>query len=165
MTLREPPIRSNKYLRGSKGQPCTFMGPTCNADPETVVFAHLNGAAFGKGKGQKAHDTAGLDACFACHGYIDIGHGTKPLMSEADFHWHLLRGVVLTMVNRARRQIIIVPIDPERVSNAKPLKRKPPEQRTRVGASRPLAGTKASGLRKRMDGTVELRDSHRSTRK
>jgi len=35
------------------------MGPTCNGNPETTVFAHLNGAAFGKGKGQKAHDIAG----------------------------------------------------------------------------------------------------------
>ena len=135
MNLRQPPIRSKRYLNGAKGSPCTFMGPTCNGNPETTVFAHLNGAAFGKGKGQKAHDIAGLDACGCCHAYIDVGHGTKPLMTEAEFYWHLLRGVVLTMLDRARRQIIIVPLDPEHLSSSKPTpKRKPPEQRTKIPA-------------------------------
>lgn len=131
MNLREEPIRSRKYLNGAKGSPCTFMAPgICNGDPETVVFAHLNGAAFGKGKGQKAHDIAGLDACFACHAYIDVGHGTKPQMSDAEFYWHLLRGVVLTMVNRTRRQIIGVPLDPEHLVHDRPTpKRKPKSER------------------------------------
>lgn len=158
MTLREPPIRSQKYLRGAKGSPCSFMGPTCNGDPETTVFAHLNGAAFGKGKGQKAHDIAGLDACFDCHSYIDVGHGTKPLMTEAEFYWHLLRGVVLTMVDRARRQIVIVPLDPERLVNDRKIQpRLPKEQRKSVGPGRPLAGTRASGLKRRFNGEVVLR--------
>lgn len=158
MTLRQPPIRSQKYLRGSKGSPCTFMGPTCNGNPETTVFAHLNGAAFGKGKGQKAHDIAGLDACFDCHLYVDTGHGTKPLMSDAEFNWHLLRGVVLTMVNRVRRQIVIVPLDPERLVHDRETKpRLPKDQRKAVGPSRPMAGTKASGIKRKFNGTTELR--------
>jgi len=128
MNLREPAIRSQKYLNGAKGSPCTFMAPgICCHDEATTVFAHLNGAAFGKGKGQKAHDIAGLDACFACHAYIDIGHGTKPLMSDAEFYWHLLRGVVLTMVNRARRQIVVIPMDPERLSHDRPAKPRKPK--------------------------------------
>lgn len=146
MMLKDAPIRSQKYLRGANGSPCTFMGPTCNHDPATTVFAHLNGAAFGKGMGIKAHDIAGLDACSACHAYIDVGHGTKPVMTEAEFWWHLLRGVVLTTVNRARRQIIIVPLDPERLSHDKATSpRKPPEQRAKIagrgfhkGQSRPI---------------------------
>lgn len=113
-------LRSRKYLNGAKGSPCTFMGPTCNGNPETTVFAHLNGGAFGKGKGIKAHDIAGLDACHSCHDYIDTGHGTKPLLTEAEFYWHLLRGVVLTVLNRAERQIIIVPLDAEHLSSSKP---------------------------------------------
>lgn len=128
-------LRSQKYLRGAKGSPCTFMGPTCNGNPETTVFAHLNGAAFGKGKGIKAHDIAGLDCCFACHSYVDVGHGTKPLLTEAEFYWHLLRGVVLTVLNRAQRQIIIVPLDAEHLSSSKPTPaRKPKEQRTKIPA-------------------------------
>jgi hypothetical protein len=133
VNLREEPIRSQKYLAGSRGQPCTFCGPTCCADEATTVPAHMNGAAFGKGLGQKAHDIAVLDACFTCHAYIDVGHGTKPLMSDADFYWHLLRGVVLTMVNRARRKIVMVPLDPERLSSERQVSpRKPPSERKPV---------------------------------
>lgn len=127
------PIRSRKYLDGAKGQPCQFRGPTCNSDPETTVFAHLNGAAFGKGMGQKAHDIAGLDACFACHAYIDHGHGTKPMMSDAEFAHAMLVAVVRTIVNRARRHIIVVPLDPERLSHDKPTKpRKPKAERAKI---------------------------------
>jgi len=135
MNLREAPLRSKKYLNGAKGSPCTFMGPTCNGNPETTVFAHLNGGAFGKGKGQKAHDIAGLDACFECHSYIDVGHGTKPLMSDAEFYWHQLRGVVLTMLQRVRQGILTVPLDPEHLSHERPTPpRKPPEQRKAIPA-------------------------------
>jgi hypothetical protein len=131
--LRLPPIRSSKYLAGAKGQPCAFRGPTCNGDPATTVFAHLNGAAYGKGMGQKAHDIAGADMCGACHAYVDTGHGTRPLMGEAEFHAALLVAVIRTIVNRARRGIIIVPIDPERLSHDKPTKpRKAPADRAPI---------------------------------
>lgn len=127
------PIRSRKYLDGAKGQPCQFRGPTCNGDPETTVFAHLNGAAFGKGMGQKAHDIAGFDACFACHAYVDTGHGTRPQMTDAEFIAAQLAAVIRTMVNRARRHIIVVPLDPERLSHDKPVKpRKPKAERAPV---------------------------------
>lgn len=125
--LRLPPIRSAKYLAGAKNQPCTFTGPTCCGDPATTVPAHLNGAAFGKGMGQKAHDIATLDACFECHRYIDTGHGTRPLMTEAEFNAALLVAVIRTIVNRARRGIIIVPMDAERLHHDKPTKPRKPE--------------------------------------
>ena len=150
MNLREEPIRSQKYLNGSRDQPCTFCGPTCCADEATTVPAHMNGAAFGKGMGMKAHDIAVLDACFTCHSYIDVGHGTRPLMSDADFYWHLLRGVVLTMVNRARRQIIIVPLDPERLSSERQVSpRKPPSERKPVPYNPDRKIQSRNNLRKR----------------
>lgn len=130
MTLALPKddvIRSEKYLRGSQGQPCLFCGPTCCADPDTTVPAHMNGAAFGKAGMLKAHDIAIIDACFACHAYIDTGHWTKPLMSDADYYRALLIGVVQTMVNRAKRQIIIVPLDPERLRQDRPTPARPPK--------------------------------------
>jgi hypothetical protein len=138
--LKEEPIRSKKYLRGAEGSPCTFMAPgICNHDPRTTVFAHLNGAAFGKGAMFKAHDIAGLDACSDCHAYIDVGHGTKPQMSDAEFWWHLLRGQVLTLVNRARRQIIIVPLDPERLPKDRPATAPKVPKPSRPIPSRPFA--------------------------
>lgn len=127
------PIRSRKYLDGARGQPCQFRGPTCSNDPATTVFAHLNGAAFGKGMGQKAHDIAGADMCDRCHAYVDVGHGTKPQMSDAEFYAALLAAVVRTIVNRAMRNIIIVPLDPERLSHDKPVKhRKPKAERAPI---------------------------------
>lgn len=132
--FRDEPIRSEKYRRGANGSPCTFMAPgICNDDPSTSQFAHLNGAAFGKGWAHKAHDLAGIDACSACHRYIDVGHGTNPQMTDAQFWWHLCRALVLTIVNRARREIIVVPLDPERLSHDKPVPpRKPRGERKKI---------------------------------
>lgn len=128
--LKEPAIRSEKYTRGANGSPCRFRGPTCNSDPQTSQFAHCNGAAFGKGAMHKAHDIAGLDACSDCHAYIDVGHGTKPLISDAEFWKLIARGIVETIVDRIRRGIVIVPLDAERLTSERPVKpRKPKEQR------------------------------------
>lgn len=126
-------IRSEKYRRGANGSPCRFRGPTCNSDPDTSQFAHANGAAFGKGAMHKAHDIAGLDACSGCHAYIDVGHWTKPLISDAEF-WRLIaRGFVETMVDRIKRGIVIVPLDPERLSRDKPTPpRKPRGDRKKI---------------------------------
>jgi hypothetical protein len=143
-------IRSERYRRGANGSPCRFRGPTCNADPATSQFAHANGAAFGKGAMHKAHDIAGIDACSGCHAYIDVGHGTKPLISEAEF-WRLIaRGIIETIVDRIRRGIVVVPLDPERI--ARPVKaRKPKAERRAVPAGRPLESRSnwpAKGTRK-----------------
>lgn len=131
--LKEAPIRSEKYRRGAKGAPCRFRGPTCNCDPSTSQFAHANGAAFGKGAGIKAHDIAGIDACSDCHHYIDVGHGTNPLISDAEFWKLIARGIVETMVDRIRRNIVIIPLDPERLSSERPAPmRKPKDQRAPI---------------------------------
>ena len=142
MTLafpKEDAIRSEKYRRGANGAPCRFRGPTCNADPATSQFAHANGAAFGKGAHHKAHDIAGIDACSACHAYIDVGHGTKPLISDAEFWRLMLRAVVETIADRIRRGIVIVPLDPERLAHDKPVKPRPPKsERRSIGKGPPL---------------------------
>jgi len=43
----------------------------CNHNPETVVWAHANGSAAGKGIGMKSHDLLGAYACSACHDVVD----------------------------------------------------------------------------------------------
>lgn len=144
--LKQATIRSEKYRRGAKDSPCRFRGPTCNCDPSTSQFAHANGAAFGKGAMIKAHDIAGIDACSACHHYIDVGHGTNPLISDAEFWKMIARGIVETMVDRIRRSIVIIPLDVDRLSSERPApKRKPKEQRAPIqsrgfqpGPSRPI---------------------------
>jgi hypothetical protein len=127
-------IRSSKVLRSAKGQPCAARFPgICNNNPETTVWAHLNGHAFGKGMGVKAHDILGFHACAACHAYLDTGHGTRPLISTETLLECVLRGVTETWVRLIRAGIIFVPEDAPKPFHDKPVKqRKPPEQRAKI---------------------------------
>lgn len=43
----------------------------CNGRPDTVVFAHANGSAAGKGIGMKASDILGAYCCCDCHDVYD----------------------------------------------------------------------------------------------
>jgi len=126
-------IRSAKILRHAKGQPCTARFPgICNGNPETTVFCHLNGAAFGKGMGQKAHDVLGFFGCSACHAAYDLGHGTKGWLA-GDMHKLVLEAVCSTWVVLITDGIVIVPRDPERLSSERQVPpRKPPAERARV---------------------------------
>jgi uncharacterized CHY-type Zn-finger protein len=58
----------SKITQSSRGQDCTIRLPgLCNHNPETVVFAHLNGG----GMGIKKSDLQGAYACFSCHDEVD----------------------------------------------------------------------------------------------
>lgn len=141
-------IRSSKILASAKGQTCAarFFG-ICNGNAETTVWAHLNGAAFGKGMGIKAHDILGFYACSDCHAYYDFGHGRRPLISEEALLECILSAVCESYVRLVNAGIIVIPRDPE----PKPRGIRPKAER---GPSRPLPGTKASGIRKPMRGRV-----------
>lgn len=127
-------IRSQKILRHAKGQPCTARFPgICNGNPETTVFCHLNGAAFGKGMGIKAHDVLGFFGCSDCHSYYDTGHGTKAWLDNATLMECLLGAVCETWVTLVKDGIVIVPLDPERLSSERPVPpRKPKAERRQV---------------------------------
>jgi hypothetical protein len=136
-------IRSRKVLDSARGQPCSARFPgICNGDPTTTVWAHLNGAAFGKGASIKAHDILGFHAC---HSYYDVGHGTRPVLSDEALLECILSAVCETYVRLVRAQIVIVPIDPEHLSHDRPVKprkprtdRKPIPQRHEPIPSRPM---------------------------
>ena len=58
----------SKITESARGEQCQVRIPgVCNRDPETVVFAHLNGG----GMGMKHPDTEGAYACSACHDAYD----------------------------------------------------------------------------------------------
>lgn len=64
--------RNRKLRESARGQDCQLRIPgICNGNPETTVWAHLNGHKYGKGMGHKSHDLFGLYACSACHTYYD----------------------------------------------------------------------------------------------
>lgn len=127
-------IRSKKVTRSAQGQPCFLSLPgICNHNPETTVWAHLNGAAFGKGGGIKAHDIAGFPACFSCHTAYDQ-HKTG--LTDAELAEALLRAVVNSWVMLIDRGIVIVPIDAEVQMMDKPVRpRKPKSERKAIPSS------------------------------
>lgn len=105
-------IRSQKVIDSAKGAPCAFRFPgICGGDPATTVWAHLNGARFGKGAGIKAHDILGAHSCHQCHFYLDVGHGTKPLISNELLLECVLAGVTETWVRLIVAGIVKVPQD------------------------------------------------------
>ncbi len=119
-------IRSRKIINTAKGAPCALRLPgICNNDPETTVWAHLNG--FGKGMGMKTHDILGFPACSSCHAAFDTGKNRSAYVGDA------LRALCETLVGLVLSGVVVVPLDAERLSSERPVKpRKPPEQRTPI---------------------------------
>jgi len=71
-------------------QDCTLRIPgVCNFNPETTVFAHLNGG----GMSTKHSDIHGCYACSSCHDWLDgrFGYGA-PWAKDVEF----LRAMVET---------------------------------------------------------------------
>ena len=65
--------------KSAKGQPCAVRIPgVCLYGADTVVWAHANGSAAGKGIGMKSHDLLGAYACRACHDAYDGRGGKAP---------------------------------------------------------------------------------------
>lgn len=132
-------IRSKKVLAHARGQQCQLALPgICGHNPETTVFAHLNGHAFGKGAGNKAHDIAGFFADEACHRYYDVGHGTKPVISDLELSQALLRAVVNTWVILINDGVIVVPQDVSTPLMDRPVKPRKPKAQRKAIPSRPF---------------------------
>lgn len=62
----------SKITESARGEMCMVRIPgVCLMHPDTVVWAHANGSAPGKGYGMKSHDLLGAYSCFACHDVYD----------------------------------------------------------------------------------------------
>lgn len=60
--------KQTPITKSARGQDCQIrLEGICNGNPETTVFAHLNGA----GMGTKHIDIFGAYACSACHAVVD----------------------------------------------------------------------------------------------
>lgn len=123
-------ISSAKYVNGARGQPCKLRIPhVCDGGGETTVFAHIRDQHTGRGI--KASDVSGADACHPCHAKFD-GQAGEPLSRE-DWLFYAVRGLQETLEDRIRRGIVIVPLDPERLSSERQVSpRKPPSERKPV---------------------------------
>jgi hypothetical protein len=130
-------IRSQAVLDSARGAPCTarFAG-ICNHDPATTVWCHLNGHRFGKGGAIKSHDILGFHGCSSCHAYYDVGHGTRPILSELELIWHVLGAVTATWVRLIEAKIVTVPLDKVKPAAERPVKpRKPKDERQKIEGS------------------------------
>lgn len=127
-------IRSRAVLDSAKGAPCAFRFPgICQGGTETTVWAHLNGHKFGKGAGIKAHDILGAPACFRCHTYLDVGHGTRPLISTETLLECVLEAVTSTWVGLIVSGLVSVPQDRQTPASERPGKpRKERAERAKV---------------------------------
>lgn len=85
---------SNRITKSAKGKECQvrIIG-VCNGKNETVVWAHANGLASGRGVWLKPNDLSGAYACSACHAVYDRTVPAKHIdysQVEIDFfHGHL----------------------------------------------------------------------------
>ena len=138
------PIRSRKYLSGSRGAPCTLrIVGVCTGDRETTVPAHIRDRHTGRGI--KASDLSVADACFACHAVFD-GQSGEPLSPE-DWLFYALRGLQETLERRREIGLLFVSEDAAKPFADRPVKpRKPKEQRAKIPArktdwpKRPMRG-------------------------
>lgn len=138
-----------KLRDSAKGQPCTLMIPgVCCCDTETTVLAHLY--PLGRSMGAKSPDYLGCFACAECHAYLD-----QHRMPRADENHYALRALALTWARWISIGLITLPGDPETAKHRPGRKMKKQSRASLRGA--PLAGTRASGIRKRMNGKVERR--------
>jgi hypothetical protein len=75
-------IRSTKLMAMYRTIPCQ----RCGADDGTVVGAHSNSGAHGKGRGIKASDEFCASLCNDCHFWLDFGQASRELKQAA---WNL----------------------------------------------------------------------------
>lgn len=133
---RREEIRSQAYLDGARGQPCTleFVG-VCNHDPDTTVPCHWDDETFAFA--QKADDISVIDGCFACHQFLDFGWVGK--ISRTVLLAHVNRGLQRTLRNRVERKIVLLKLDAPKPHHDKPVKPRPPKaERRPVRAGKPL---------------------------
>lgn len=96
-------MKQTPITRSAKGEACTIRLPTiCNGNPETTVFAHINGVRFGHGVGIKTK--LGAYACCACHDYLD--GRVKNNFDKEYLKLAHLEGVIETLIRLEQKGLI-----------------------------------------------------------
>lgn len=127
-------LRSQRYLAGSRGAPCTFrISGVCRDERETVVPCHLKD--HHAGRGIKASDLSVADGCLRCHDVMDR-RAPMPggeLISEADWLFYALRGLQETLERRREIGLLFVTEDPAKLFTERAVKpRKPKADRAPI---------------------------------
>lgn len=94
----------SKITESARGEDCQVRIPgVCNRDPETVVFAHLNGG----GMGMKHPDTEGAYCCSACHDVIDRRGQAARVHPAWDLKIWFFEGCVRTRAKLIEKGLLI----------------------------------------------------------
>ena len=91
--------KQDKYTKSARGQMCLVRLPGCNFNPETTVFAHLNGA----GMALKHLSIHGAYACSNCHAILD---GAKTDLSREYILIAHYEGMVRTQQKMVKEGIL-----------------------------------------------------------
>jgi hypothetical protein len=89
-------VRSTKITEACRAIPCQH----CGLDDGTVVAAHSNMSAHGKGRSIKASDDRVASLCHSCHSDLDQGQSLSRAEREAMW-WDAHVKTVLLLVRRA----------------------------------------------------------------
>ena len=96
----------SKITQSARNEQCTVRLPmVCNHNPETTVFAHINGVRFGHGVGIKTN--FGAYCCSACHDVLDGRVRVKHLLKEEIKLAHY-EGVIETLSKLAQKGLVNV---------------------------------------------------------
>lgn len=100
-------MSTKKIMQSARGEHCTVRLPfVCNGNPETTVFAHINGVRFGHGIGIKTK--FGAYCCSACHDVLD-GRVPRPKGLSQEFvklaHYE---GVIETLMKLKEKGLVNV---------------------------------------------------------
>jgi hypothetical protein len=134
-------LRSQAYLAGSRGAPCTLRIPgVCRDERETVVPCHLRDSHTGRSI--KASDLSVADGCSRCHDVFDrrVRLPNGLLLSDYDWLFYALRGLQATLERRKDMKLITVVGDAELQPRRepKPTPRKPKADGRPVPKGKPL---------------------------
>ena len=95
----------SRITESARNQECQvrIIG-VCNGDAATVVWAHVNTMAAGKGRGLKAPDLLGAYACSSCHdvydGRVRRPNGMSKDAVDLDFADGHYRSIVMLIEKR-----------------------------------------------------------------
>jgi hypothetical protein len=153
MTLRQrqPREEDSAWLAIVRKMPCMVCRRPGPSDP-----AHLRSAArqYGKphtGMGEKPDDRWVLPLCRTHHDEQHRGNELS-FWRRHGFHDPFAEAVALY----AARPNKTPPRERKRILKVKP--RKPKSERAAIPSGRPMAGTRASGFKRRFDGTLVQRN-------
>ena len=99
----------SKITESARGEMCMVRIPNvCLFHPETVIWAHANGSAAGKGMWMKSHDLLGAYACHACHDVYDRRRPAPIGSTRVDIELAFWEGHARSLLRLIEREIIVL---------------------------------------------------------